>query len=120
MQKTKKPRSRRDAIRALIALLKDPKRWTKRAYARNDRGNSCHPSDLAAACFCITGGLYRVTGSSFNQQTPLFARTLRFLDHTIQTKTKYDHSGVTGLNDSLKTTHADVMGLLRSAARALA
>lgn len=44
----------------VAALLKNPKRWTKRVMARTAFGRSCPVTSPSAASFCLIGACLRV------------------------------------------------------------
>lgn len=78
----------------LYDLFEDPSRWTKGAYAKNDRGAAVASHDPTAVCFCLAGGRNRVIPSL----------DLRFF---------LPNWAVSSLefNDDPNTTHADILAL---------
>lgn len=81
-------------------LLSDPARWTKQAYARDERGRPCEVSSPNAKSFCLLGAMLRECDRPrlvFDADWFLFA-----------------HAGATALilNDDAQTSHADLMTAL--------
>lgn len=83
-------------------LLSDRGRWTKRSYARDERGLGCSSLAKDAVCWCAAGAILRTAQH----------------DAAIEEawKLAYDEvpNGVNGFmtyNDRLDTTHADILAL---------
>jgi hypothetical protein len=51
-------------LKALRKLLADPKHWMRGRYARDIKGNTVPPLDPTAACWCIMGGIIKVTSGN--------------------------------------------------------
>ncbi len=56
-----------ETLKAVKALIEDPKRWTQGEYARNAKGRKVSPTGKAGTCFCVAGALRRVTRKSYEQ-----------------------------------------------------
>ncbi len=88
-------------------LLADPKKWTKRSYARDMDGDSCLSLSHEAVCFCLYGALSRCY--------PMQERgeVLRKIDNALM-KT-VGHVMIVKFNDSPDTTHEMLMQVLEEA-----
>ena len=49
-------------LKALHRLLSDRRRWTTALEARDFRGEAVNPLDPQATCFCLYGGIEKVSG----------------------------------------------------------
>ena len=54
-------------LKALYKLLRAKSRWTQGAWARDKKGDSVNPRSNAATCWCLLGGIEKVT-SSYRRQ----------------------------------------------------
>lgn len=57
-------RSPAEVLRAAKVRIRDPKRWTQHAYARDADGRKCEPHAEAAKCWCAAGALFCELGLS--------------------------------------------------------
>lgn len=80
-------------------LIADPKNWTQRTYARNEKGYGCQIKD--GVSFCVIGALWKVgaSGEDF----------LRLRDVV----RKLNYEAASDYNDN--NTHAKVLELLDAA-----
>jgi hypothetical protein len=62
-----------DDIRAVMALLDEPRKWTKGAFARDANCNQTPSKGIYAACWCLTGACIAVTSDSSRERNLLHA-----------------------------------------------
>lgn len=87
-------------------LLEDPLRWCKGAEAIDINGARCDAGGSDAVSWCLTGACWRVYGLSA-------CHAFNALDRIVLGDLGY--MSVVGFNDSPKTTHADVLALVKKA-----
>ncbi len=89
-------------------LLSDPNKWTKKCYARNERGESVVSDDESATCWCLYGALNKcyVRGEQWVEAHKRIENALR-----IETGSER----IVAFNDSEATTHEDLMRVLERA-----
>lgn len=94
--------------RTVAALLASPKRWTKRAYARNARSRCADVDGPNATRFCLTGAIDRVYPGAVQSNNAhmkvcdiLCARLL-------------PNSAIL-FNDSPRTKHSDILSVVKAA-----
>lgn len=98
-------------INRAIELVSNPKKWTKKTYARNYLDQSVAPMSPEAVCFCLYGAIERSIGEL----------ALPGVIHSRVTSTVLDfvYSQITGkitnFNDFETTTHADILAVLNKA-----
>lgn len=49
-------------------LLNHPSKWTRGAYARDQKGNACSPFEPEATCYCLRGASL-VAGQTFRSSS---------------------------------------------------
>ena len=84
-------------------LLSDPERWTKNTSARDVNGNMVAAKDDAARCWCFFGAV-RVSTDNFGEAISVASILCDYLPD--------DHWSLPHFNDSRKTKHEDVIGVL--------
>lgn len=57
----------KEVLKALRALLSDPKRWTKTVMARDEKNYPVKPTHADAICWCMAGGLGKITGDDLGR-----------------------------------------------------
>lgn len=51
-------------LKALRGLLAEPSHWTKGSFAKDKEGEPCSSGGAEATCFCLVGGINRITRGS--------------------------------------------------------
>lgn len=106
--------------KTVLELLRDPKRWTKGALARNATGDGCNARDGEAVCFCLVGALERVylprpplEGNSAHAQAlcKLWASLCELFPRTRGVR----NSSIPQFNDVHSRTHAQLIKVLEHA-----
>ena len=87
-------------------LLSDPERWTKNTSARDVNGNMVAAKDDAARCWCLFGAV-RVSTDNFGEAISVSNVLCDYLPD--------GYMFLTNFNDSRKTKHEDVIGVLDKA-----
>jgi hypothetical protein len=82
-------------------LLDKPEKWTKRAYARDVRGNSC--SIHKGECWCLMGALDYCYPSADDYENAY----IKIRDRL------QDYFSLPAFNDNESTTYEDVISLVR-------
>lgn len=90
---------------AVRELLSDPVRWTQLAFARREDGTSVNPTAEDACKWCLDGALWQVS-----QDGHLPTRAI--LNKLAEERGFFSFLD---FNDSSKTTHDALMGLLDEA-----
>lgn len=49
-----------EALKKAKAIIANPAKWTRAAFARDEEGNSVDPSYEKATCFCSWGALMKI------------------------------------------------------------
>lgn len=98
-----------DILTKARALISDPDKWTKGAYARLPSGVSCDERNAYAEKFCMVGSINAASrcdwSKAIDARQSLFAAIK-----------KMDRAGsVPGFNDYPSTTHTDVMNVFSEA-----
>ena len=100
-------------IVAMRELLSSPENWSKRAYARDHRGEECDSLDPNAKSYCLAGAR-----SAVLQHVPIGAGVRREVHKAIQDalaivddKRRFSAQ----YNDADETTHDDILTLLNVA-----
>lgn len=89
-------------LQEVRALLSDPSRWTKGAFARDASGHNTMPSAGNAVCWCLNGAVRKVFGDE-----SIWSPGLKVLGDEIF---KTHLMSIAGFNDM--NTHAEVIALL--------
>ena len=99
--------------RAILELYgDDPKRWTQRAYGRDEDGDMVCVDELdRAVCFCVRGATFRVT-PSYEVARPFYRALMEAIGHP------GDESRVVPWNDDPARTFDDVRRMLTQIAEA--
>jgi hypothetical protein len=97
-------------IEGAYKILSDPKRWTKKAQARDEYGGMRFAADNAAVSFCLVGARER-SASELHVGYQIRIDAGVFVSEAMTA----DHKWVTCFNDDPYTTHADVLAVLREA-----
>lgn len=58
------PQGTLEILRDARALIADPKRWTRRAFARDGRSRQVDPQSPRAVRYCATGALFKASGDN--------------------------------------------------------
>lgn len=95
-----KPKSLKETLQRVYKILHAKSRWTKGALARDKDGN-WNECEKSAISFCTLGACCRVNGRFRNKAIMTIQRVLR--------------GSILVWNDDPKTTHADVMRVLKAA-----
>ncbi len=90
-------------LKCTLELLRDPNRWTKGWFARDEFDNKCGANESVACKFCIIGAMRHVAGVSYYDITLSCLNLLYKSANTMY---------ISNLNDSAETTHADILTLL--------
>lgn len=53
-----------ETLKAVKALIEDPKHWTQGAMARTSDGSKSYADSASATCWCIAGAYYRIAGNA--------------------------------------------------------
>ena len=83
-------------LKQVRELLSVPERWTQNTAARDANGEPCETIDPKATCWCIMGAFWKFADQMFNTSD---------MCHIMQNK-------LANFNDSVNTTHKDVLTLL--------
>lgn len=92
------------ALLELKALLSNPKRWVKGAYAKDDRGEHTNSRDPHAVCFCITGGINRTCGANTDLRAIVKKKLIANLPRGFEALERF--------NDDSEITHAQILELI--------
>jgi hypothetical protein len=89
-------------------LLDDPHHWTQGEAAKRTDGREVSPEDPWAVCWCVMGGVSRVTKGHdtmdwYNGAIGAISDTLKSNGFT---------NGIAAWNDDKRRTHADVIAIL--------
>lgn len=57
-----------ETLKAVKALIEDPKHWAVGALARSAKGRVVNAESPKATCFCIEGAFRRVTGETWSSE----------------------------------------------------
>lgn len=90
-------------LKPVYELLKDPKRWTKRTYARDCHGLPVFSRSPKAVKWCLLGAISICDNA---------ASVENMLDVYIQSISSF--SGVVDYNDSPNMTHEKILRLLEN------
>ena len=82
------PEKVRASLIALLALFSDASKWTQRAWARKASGEETDPMDPEATCFCLAGGVQKVTDNGSN---PRFNPLRRAVNMALMAQTSQTH-----------------------------
>jgi hypothetical protein len=99
-------------IEGAYKLLSHPERHTKGAFARNKKGYPCEIGSTAAFSFCLSGALHK-SGEALQYPSPVFAYASDLVSAALLPSR--GHRDKPTFNDHPKTTHADVLEVLRKA-----
>lgn len=88
-------------------LLSDPNRWTKCAHARDADGKAVLWTSDEAVCFCLAGAIDRCFRDDPHGKQLAWDKV-----YAVVVKRGL---GVTGFNDSITTTHKDILAVLDEA-----
>ena len=110
-------------------LLVDPTRWTKHAYAENEKGELSDIGRADACKFCLLGGVYKVLGvlpgqgvSVAKQQSvkEVHGLLVTAISRSKQGRVYTELDAVTFFNDRTDVEHKDVLAVLDAAIEAAA
>jgi hypothetical protein len=88
-------------------LLADPKFWTKGAYARDNKGQTCDVRSPEAVCWCMVGAAMRCYGAAYQTAIErLYARAFSVWQY---------YCSFTVWQDRPARTHAEVLAFLKEA-----
>lgn len=91
--------------KTVAELLADPKRWTKGANARDKRGVEVNTHSPNAVCWCSSGATKRI-----------YSDNLAFVRFRLRTAIgNLSASSILEFNDNPKTTHKQVMAVVKKA-----
>lgn len=93
-----------EVLETARVILTKPENWTRKAYARDARGERVSPKAHQAKCFCSIGALDRAGGRFGRPELGLISDARRYL-------TTAAGMNVEEYNDRPSTTHADVINL---------
>lgn len=94
-----------EILEGVLEVLSNPERWNKGEYARTSDGTLTLGYDPRAVTYCLVGAIQKVTGGCLYDFSSLVDR-LADLSNT---------PDVTDYNDDPKTTHEDIVLLLKNA-----
>lgn len=99
----------------MLALLADPKRWTKGEFARDGHGGRVGSGSPEASCWCLLGAKSKVGDDLFaGRPGPAWLEAEMDVRFRLEELLPYP-GGIPLFNDDLNTTHADVIKLLNAA-----
>lgn len=96
----------KNVLLAAAALIEPPGAWTQGEDAVDDYGCSVHPKSASALRWCAFGAIVCVAPSARTRRA-----ALGVLRHAVS-----GDDGVTGWNDAVGRTQAEVVATLRAAA----
>ena len=103
-----------DIIAGTIDLLRDPKNWTKLAFARNADYQSVLPYASSACSWCLVGGIERICHE--DPRPALYVAVIEALEDIIITDPGAgDPESLQDWNDRDERTHAEVIEALETA-----
>lgn len=103
-----------DNLIKMRALLADPQRWTKKAYARKADGTTCVPLDPNATCFCILGAQAK-TAPKFSDKIKVrggLTFNYAIFEALREQIGARSQDNIPHYQDAEARTHADVLDLL--------
>ena len=94
-----------DDLKALRELFSDPSRWTRGVEAKDSLGRIVLPLEEGAVCFCLLGGILRVTDDDDDRSLALTS----LLEEALP---PLRYQGLDQFNDS--SEHAQVLALIET------
>ena len=91
-----------ELLEAVLDLLSEPTRWTRKAFARNQRGTEVPPQDDEAICWCLQGAVIHFWGKRRDPPESL-----------VKAGREISSWGLHMVNDNF--THEDVLNCVRRA-----
>ncbi len=101
-------------LRKTRALLKNPKRWTQNAYARNKINVPCSSTNETACSFCLLGAMWRTSVEKCDYYA--FQNACTELTSTLRTNDNY-YLTLQIYNDT--HTHKEILTLLDRTIKAI-
>ena len=92
----------------LKKLFQSPTSWTKISFARNISHNQVKPNDESASCWCILGGIERLS-----PDYPTRYSVCQYLSEIINKETRF--TDISAFNDNIDTSHKDVLNIIDQA-----
>lgn len=96
--------------KTVAELLADPKRWTKGCFARNEIGRKVNCYDESAVCWCLEGAFSRIYGDTYKDTHALWQK---FAGTVLSSNPSF--LCLPDFNDDPKTTHKQVMAVVKTA-----
>jgi hypothetical protein len=110
-------------LRNMIDLLATPSNWIQGRFARDHNNEACSPKDATACSFCLLGAHQAISARMDAEERRKYywtaaKRPTAYLEDLLRDR---GYNDLVVFNDHPKTTHADVLNLLKEAhAQALA
>ena len=101
----------REILQAVRDLLEDESAWTKRAYARNERGHAVDSNSDAAVRWCLTGAVAKAVAKAAAQRDRRYRR-YGVWNTRLALAEGIGGDGLQAWNDHDDRTHADVLELI--------